>query len=107
MIIEVPFANPIHAVPDDFYRFTVEGMKTLLSEEGFSIKSAHITQPASYYYIWDLWQRIKKIDFLPLLILALLVLRIFVFISGINRTLLKLSEKDASYSQFIVLAEKP
>ena len=37
IVIEVPFINPIHAAPDDFFRFTPSGLSKLIQDENLTV----------------------------------------------------------------------
>ena len=54
MIIEVPFINPIHAAPDDFFRYTSNGLKNLLRIRNFTLLVYSILMiiigPSNGYY---------------------------------------------------------
>jgi len=105
LIVEVPFINPIHAAPHDFFRFSIEGLEVVLNDNGFRVFEKRITQPASYGMFWLWWQRLKEIKFYPLRFSALLGLKMLSSLVGLRVQHLNVV-RGSNYSQFLVAAEK-
>lgn len=105
LIVEVPFINPIHAAPHDFFRFSIEGLEVVLSDNDFRIVEKRITQPASYGVFWLWWKRLKEIRFYPLRFSALLCLKTLTGLFGLWSQNLNVV-RGSDYSQFLVAAEK-
>jgi hypothetical protein len=60
MIIEVPFINPIHAAPDDYFRFTPNGLKKLIKDQKLHNASIFYTEDYNWAIKWILWLRLKE-----------------------------------------------
>ena len=60
MIIEVPFINPIHAAPDDYFRYTPNGLKKLIKDQKLHIASIFYTEDYNWAIKWILWLRLKE-----------------------------------------------
>jgi len=79
IIIEVPFINPIHGAPDDFYRFTPNGLKKILEDEKYFIEKIFYVEDTNWAIRWILWQKLKntkKVTFLFLF--KMIVLKYFI-----------------------------
>ena len=50
LLCVVPFFQPIHYVPTDYYRFTPEGITSLLEDAGFCIERSWAT-----HTMWHTW----------------------------------------------------
>ncbi|HBU27575.1 TPA: hypothetical protein DEB00_00470 [Candidatus Uhrbacteria bacterium] len=48
----VPFFQPVHKVPCDYYRFTEDGLKFLLEDSGLQIVSSEYTHSAFHVLGW-------------------------------------------------------
>jgi len=65
----VPFAQPIHKVPSDYYRFTFDGIKSLLEDNGFDIVNVKNTHSFFHIIGWYIEEIVVK---LPALLQILL-----------------------------------
>lgn len=52
IVITTPFAFPVHGFPNDYWRFTPEGMRLLLRDAGFENAQAWELESQSHTY-WD------------------------------------------------------
>ena len=59
MVIEVPFINPVHAAPDDYFRYTPNGLKKLVKDQKLLIDKIFYTEDYNWAIKWLLWQRLK------------------------------------------------
>ncbi|MFS8086230.1 MAG: class I SAM-dependent methyltransferase [Acidobacteriota bacterium] len=105
LIVEVPFINPMHAAPHDFFRFSIEGLSVVLTDNGFRVVDKRITQPASYGVLWLWWKRLKEIRFYPLRFTSLLGLKTLSWFLGLRNQQMEIV-RGSDYSQFLVAAEK-
>jgi SAM-dependent methyltransferase len=105
LLIEVPFINPMHAAPHDFFRFSIEGLEVVLNDNGFTVLEKRITQPASYGVFWLWWKRLKDIQFYPLRFSSLLCLKALSRLFGLRGQRLD-AVSGFDYAQFLVAAEK-
>jgi len=105
LLIEVPFINPVHAAPHDFFRFSIEGLEVVLNDNGFTVLEKRITQPASYGVFWLWWKRLKQIRFYPLRFSSLLCLKALSRLFGLRGPRLDVV-RGFDYAQFLVAAEK-
>lgn len=48
----VPFMQPIHLYPGDYFRFTADGLKAILEENDFSIQKIAITHSIFHVFGW-------------------------------------------------------
>ena len=60
IVIEVPFINPIHAAPDDFYRFTPDGLKKIIQDQELRIEKIFYVEDYNWAIKWILWQNLKE-----------------------------------------------
>ena len=60
LVLEVPFINPVHAAPNDYFRYTPDGLKELIKDKNLKITRIFYTQDQNYAIRWLLWQRLKK-----------------------------------------------
>ena len=60
IVIEVPFINPIHAAPDDFYRFTPNGLKKIIQDQNLRIEKIFYVEDYNWAIKWILWQNLKE-----------------------------------------------
>ena len=60
--IEVPFINPIHAAPDDFFRFTPNGLKKIIQDQELIIERIFYVEDYNWAIKWILWQNLKEND---------------------------------------------
>ncbi len=52
LLLVVPFMQPIHLYPGDYYRFTPDGVKSLLLENGFEILHINYTHSIFHTMGW-------------------------------------------------------
>jgi len=102
-VIEVPFINPIHAAPDDYRRYTPDGLIQSLEKIGLIHKEKIYIEDLNWSIRWLLWQRLKmsntKLSFIYLVKMILLKYII-------NPLLLKEKKADElNYSSFCIIAE--
>lgn len=62
IVIEVPFINPIHAAPDDFFRFTPNGLKKIIQDQELIIERIFYVEDYNWAIKWILWQNLKEND---------------------------------------------
>ena len=103
MVIEVPFINPIHAAPDDFYRFTPNGLKKIIEEQSLRIEKIFYVEDYNWAIKWILWQNLKeneKFGFRFLIKMA--------FLKYVINPIIFRSKKpsDTNFSSFGIIAEK-
>ena len=60
MVIEVPFINPLHGAPEDFFRFTPNGLIKLVQDQGLVVDKIFYTEDINYAIKWLVWQRFKE-----------------------------------------------
>tara|TARA_B100001250_G_scaffold380638_1_gene372244 strand:- start:3994 stop:4665 length:672 start_codon:yes stop_codon:yes gene_type:complete len=60
IVIEVPFINPIHAAPDDYFRFTPNGLKKIIQDQELIIESLFYVEDYNWAIKWILWQNLKE-----------------------------------------------
>ena len=60
MVIEVPFINPLHGAPEDFFRFTPNGLIKLVQDQGLIVDKIFYTEDTNYAIKWLVWQRFKE-----------------------------------------------
>lgn len=106
LLIEVPFINPYHAAPHDYFRFTVGAMNHLLESAGFTVINTSITQPVSYGFLWHAWQQAKTRQNQILQIIALLVIKMLSRLCGVSRFQFRPWLPESNYAQFIMYAVK-
>lgn len=60
IVIEVPFINPIHAAPDDYYRFTPNGLKKIIQDQNLIIEKIFYVEDYNWAIKWILWKNLKE-----------------------------------------------
>ena len=60
MVIEVPFINPLHGAPEDFFRFTPNGLIKLVQDQELVVDKIFYTEDINYAIKWLVWQRFKE-----------------------------------------------
>ena len=60
MFIKVFLINTIHAAPDDYFRYTPNGLKKLIKEQKLHIASIFYTEDYNWAIKWLLWLRLKE-----------------------------------------------
>lgn len=70
MICCVPFMQPIHNYPGDYYRFTPQGILSLLKNNGFKVNVTEYTHSCFHVWGWFMEDLVKdKSTFLNVLLL--------------------------------------
>ena len=103
IVIEVPFINPIHAAPDDFFRFTPSGLSKILQDENLIVDETFYVEDINWGVKWILWSKLKTSNNISVMYLIKIILLKYV----INPILFKSSKasKD-NFSQFGIIASK-
>lgn len=72
LICCVPFMQPVHNYPGDYYRFTPQGITSLLKENGFDVSSKEYTHSFFHILGWLMEDYFKdKSVFLKILLLPI------------------------------------
>jgi len=80
IVIEVPFINPIHGAPEDYFRFTPKGLEVIIKNQNFIIEKVFFVEDQNWALRWILWQRLKEKETLGLsLIIKLVILKYLLF----------------------------
>ena len=103
MVIEVPFINPIHAAPDDFYRFTPNGLKKIIEEHSLRIEKIFYVEDYNWAIKWILWQNLKENEKFGLIFLIKMV-----FLKYFINPIIFRGEKpsETNFSSFGIIAVK-
>ncbi len=97
MVIEVPFINPLHGAPKDFFRFTPDGLIKLVEDQGLIVEKIFFTEDINYAIKWLVWQRFKENGTLGIKILIKMITIKYI----INPLFLKSSiPNERNFSQF-------
>ena len=60
IVIEVPFVNPIHAAPDDYLRFTPNGLIELVKSINLDVEDIFYVQDYNWAIRWIMWHKLKN-----------------------------------------------
>ncbi len=60
VVCAVPFFQPIHMVPDDFFRFTPNGLRSLFEEQGFKLITMEYTHSLFHILGWMCEDGLKR-----------------------------------------------
>lgn len=63
LLCVVPFMQPIHLYPRDYYRFTPEGIKTLLEDNGFEVLESSYGHSIFHILGWYAEDGLKNCNF--------------------------------------------
>ena len=103
MVIEVPFINPLHSIPDDYFRYTPDGLKELINDHNLKLEKVFYTEDTIWAIRWIFWQNLKgeqKLNFTY-------VIKMFVLKYLINPLFLKQKvPNENNFSQFGFLVKK-
>jgi hypothetical protein len=59
LLLSLPFIQPAHANPDDYFRFTAEGMRELAGDAGLTVIETGPDNSAQQTLAWVLWELVR------------------------------------------------
>jgi len=59
LLLSLPFIQPAHANPDDYFRFTAEGMRELAADAGLTVLETGPDNSAQHTLAWVLWELVR------------------------------------------------
>ena len=59
LLLSLPFIQPAHANPDDYFRFTAEGMRELAGDAGLTVLETGPDNSAQQTLAWVLWELVR------------------------------------------------
>ena len=59
LLLSVPFMQPAHAYPNDYFRFTAEGMRELAVDAGFLVLETGPDNSTQHTIAWMLWELLR------------------------------------------------
>ena len=104
MVIEVPFINPLHGAPEDYFRFSPDGLRKLVEEHGLIVDKIFFTEDINYAIKWLVWQRSKENGELGMKILIKMIALKYIFNPLFLRSGIP-NERNFSQFGFVVMKE--